>query len=154
MNIPTVDYSKLPYFGFDFDDFTSSSDMNNKLFCTFVAKSFIQQTIQQIQDSYYILYDKIFILSLEEEEGYVCTYNVDLENVGTFLENTILVHRKKHTNTLYTINALNQLICELNGGYLNKNYSVNWDHYSNSILLTRENTLQILKTELYSIVNL
>ena len=25
-------------------------------------------------------------------------------------ENTILVHRKKETNTLYTINALNELI--------------------------------------------
>lgn len=154
MNTHAVCYSKLPYFGFDFDNFTSFSDMNNKLFCTFVSESFIDQTLHLIQNSYPILYDKIFVLSLQDNEGYVCTYNVDLEKVETFLENTILVHRKKNSNTLYTINALNQLICELNGGYLNKNYSVNWDHYSNSILLTRENALQIIKTEIYSIINL
>jgi hypothetical protein len=143
-----------PFLGFDFEEFTQHSDMNNKLFCTFVTEAEIKQTVQQIQDSYIVLYDKIFILSLQDGEGYVCTYNVDLGNVGTFLENTILVHRKKHTNTLYTINALNQLICELNGGYLNKQYNVNWEDYSNSILLTRENALQVLKTELYNIIKL
>jgi hypothetical protein len=30
-------------------------------------------------------------------------------NVSEIPENTILVHRKKETNTLYTINALNEL---------------------------------------------
>lgn len=152
MDTQTIDYNTLPYFGFDFEEFTVSSDMNNKLFCTFVTEPLIEQTVQLIQDSYQILYDKIFILSLQDGEGYVCTYNVDLGNVGGFLENTILVHRKKHTNTLYTINALNELICELNGGYLNKSYDINWNDYSNSILLTREDNLQILKTELYNIV--
>jgi hypothetical protein len=44
------------------------------------------------------------------------TYNVDLGNTkGEFaIGNTILVHRKKQTNTLYTINALNELIKSLN----------------------------------------
>lgn len=152
MDVNKISSSSSPFSGFDFEDFSASPDMNNKLFCTFVTESLIDHTVQQIQDSYRILYDKIFILSLQGGEGYVCTYNVDLGNVGAFLENTILVHRKKHTNTLYTINALNQLIYELNGGYLNKNYNVNWEDYSNSILLTREDTLQVLKTELYRII--
>lgn len=152
MDVNTLSSSSSPFSGFDFEDFTAFSDMNNKLFCTFVTEPLIDDTVQQIQDSYRILYDKVFVLSLQGGEGYVCTYNVDLGNVGAFLENTILVHRKKHTNTLYTINALNQLIYELNGGYLNKSYNVNWEDYSNSILLTREDTLQILKTELYRIV--
>lgn len=154
MDVNKLSSNSSPFSGFDFEDFSASSDMNNKLFCTFVTEPLIEQTVQQIQDSYRILYDKIFILSLQDGEGFVCTYNVDLGNVGTFLENTILVHRKKHTNTLYTINALNQLICGLNGGYLNKSYDVHWEDYSNSILLTREDTLQVLKTELYNIIKL
>ena len=67
-------------------------------------------------------------------------------------ENTILVHRKKQTNTLYTINALNELIKNLNNGYLDKRFMVNWDDYRNSVLLTKEHKLQILKTKLYDIV--
>jgi hypothetical protein len=39
--------------------------------------------------------------------------------------NTILVHRKKETNTLYTINALNELIKKLNGGVVDIAYKVN-----------------------------
>lgn len=154
MDNQLTDYTTQPYFGFSFDQFSLSSDMNNKLFCTFVTEPFIDSTIQTIQSSYSILYDKIFILSLEGEDGFVCTYNVDLANVGEFLENTILVHRKKHTNTLYTINALNQLIRDLNGGFLNRKYDIMWEDYSNSILLTREDSLKILKTELYKIINI
>ena len=36
----------------------------------------------------------------------MCYYNVDQGNVHTIPDNTILVHRKKESNTLYTINAL------------------------------------------------
>jgi hypothetical protein len=36
----------------------------------------------------------------------------------SILENTILLHRKKESNTLYTINALNDLICSLNEGQI------------------------------------
>ena len=63
MDTQTIDYNTLPYFGFDFEEFTVSSDMNNKLFCTFVTEPLIEQTVQLIQDSYQILYDKIFINS-------------------------------------------------------------------------------------------
>jgi hypothetical protein len=36
--------------------------------------------------------------------------------LNTILPQTILLHRKKESNTLYTINALNDLIKELNEG--------------------------------------
>lgn len=152
MDKHTNSYQNLPYFGFDFDEQTFSGDMSNKLFCTFVTEPQIEETVQQIKQSYQIIYNKIFVLSLQDDEGFICTYNVDLHNVGDFIENTILVHRKKHSNTLYTINALNQLIRSLNEGRLNKNFTVDWDDYRNSILLTRDDELQILKTELFSII--
>jgi hypothetical protein len=46
------------------------------------------------------------------------------------MANTILLHRKKETNSLYTINALNTLIKSLNNGFLDKNYMVDWNQLS------------------------
>ena len=43
------------------------------------------------------------------------TYNIDTAfQPDTPLENTILIHRKKESNSLYTINALNELVKEEN----------------------------------------
>ena len=85
---------------------------------------------------------------------YVITYNVDQGNVNTIPENTILVHRKKETNTLYTINALNELIKKLNDGVVDMSYRVNWLHYRNSILLTQHNELKQLNTKVFKIIEL
>jgi|TARA_B110000908_G_scaffold152212_1_gene187654 hypothetical protein len=84
----------------------------------------------------------------------MCTYNVDFGNVGEFLENTILVHRKKETNTLYTINALNTLIKSLNDGRLDTTYRVNWQDYRNSILLTKGPELRQVSTKLHKIIEI
>ena len=65
------------------------------------------------------------------------TYNVDMNNSSSesMVDNTILVHRKKQTNTLYTINALNELIKSLNNGVLDKTFAIDWENYKNCILL-------------------
>ena len=49
------------------------------------------------------------------------------------IPDTISLHRKKNTNTLYTINALNDLIRELNAGKLDKTYPIKWENYKNSL---------------------
>ena len=69
------------------------------------------------------------------------------------MANTILLHRKKESNTLYTINALNTLIKDLNGGILDKNYMVNWNDYKNSILLTDGPNLRKLDTAIHKIID-
>ena len=69
------------------------------------------------------------------------------------LDSTILVHRKKEFNTLYTINALNELIKLLNNGFIDKNYKIPWNEYKNSILLTQNHNINIIKTEIYKIIN-
>ena len=71
---------------------------------------------------------------------------------GNLPENTIMVHRKKETNTLYTINALNELIKKLNGGVVDTSYRVNWLHYKNSKLLTQNNELNQLNTKIHQIL--
>ena len=94
------------------------------------------------------------MLYSKSQDEYICTYNVDFGNVGTFLDNTILVHRKKESNTLYTINALNTLIKELNGGVLDTTYRINWPDYRNCILLTKGPELKRVNTKLYKIIEL
>jgi hypothetical protein len=82
------------------------------------------------------------------------TYNVEQNNVEGIPQNTILVHRKKESNTLYTINALNDLIKKLNGGVVDPSYRINWVHYKNCILLTNQGDLKQLNTKVYKIIEL
>ena len=128
-------------------------DLANKLFCTFTTKEELDSTVDTIKDQYDILFNKIFVLFVESTNEYVCTYNVDSFNMSnTILDNTILLHRKKDSNTLYTINALNDLIKELNGGILDMKYKVNWSEYRNCILLTTGGELKRLDTKVYDIL--
>ena len=91
---------------------------------------------------------------IKSNNEYVCTYNIDQVNAADLPSNTILVHRKKDTNTLYTINALNELIKKLNGGVVDTKFPINWQHYKNAILLTQNNELKQLNTKIYKIVEL
>lgn len=145
---------KTNRFDYDYDEISIYQDMSNKLFCTFATEEGLQSTLDSIQERYKIIYNKIFVLYSKSQDEYICTYNVDFGNIGTFLENTILVHRKKESNTLYTINALNTLIKELNDGVLDKNYKVNWPDYRNCILLTKGPELKRINTKLFNIVEL
>lgn len=131
-------------------------ELANKLFATFSKKEDIEETIDTITGRYTILYNKIFILESKDSDELICTYNIDPGNLSmtTVLPNTILVHRKKESNSLYTINALNTLIKTLNNGYADPNYRVNWNDYRNTILLTNGPDLRKLETTIYKIVNL
>tara|TARA_Y100001972_G_scaffold86492_1_gene105859 strand:- start:27 stop:482 length:456 start_codon:yes stop_codon:yes gene_type:complete len=139
---------------YDLDEVYYNDDMSNKLFCTFSTEDTLDDVLTSIKQKYRIVYNKIFVLYSKSQDEYICTYNVDFGNVSTFLENTILVHRKKETNTLYTINALNTLIKELNGGVLDTSYRVNWSDFKNCILLTKGPELKRVNTKLYKIIEL
>ena len=129
--------------------------MNNRLYCTFVPEEDIEKTTVKIKSSYTILFNKIFVLESLDGEKIMLTYNVDMGNaIKEFsIKNTILVHRKKQTNTLYTINALNELIKSLNNGYLDKSYSVNWNDYKNCILLIQADGYKRIDTKIREIIN-
>jgi len=124
------------YNRYDYDKINSEIDVNNKLFCTFVTLEELEDRLKSITTEYEIKYSKLFVLSVEDSEEYVITYNVENANVSAIPHNTILVHRKKHTNTLYTINALNELIKKLNGGVVDTKFPIEWNHYRNTIMLT------------------
>ena len=144
--------NNITSFEYDFDRPFNFDDMNNKLFCTFTTEEELENTIQSIKDKYSIVFNKIFVLFSKSQDEYMCTYNVEDANVSTFLDNTILVHRKKESNTLYTINALNELIKELNEGALDTSFKVDWNDYRNCILLTKGAELKRINTKLHEIV--
>ena len=130
----------------------NAGDLNNKLFCTFTDLDGLDALIEDIQSKYTIIYNKMFVLEIVGKDEYVVTYNVDQGNVQTIPENTILVHRKKESNTLYTINALNELIKKLNGGVVDTSYKVDWQHYRNCVLLKQHNDLNQLNTKIHKII--
>jgi hypothetical protein len=140
----------------DFEQFTTLNlnDLNNKLFCTFTTLEDMEGLIENITSQYNIMYNKIFVLHIKSNNEYVCTYNIDQGNVKELPSNTILVHRKKESNTLYTINALNELIKKLNGGVVDTKFPIEWQHYRNTILLTQHDELKQLRTRIFKIIEL
>jgi len=133
----------------------TQDQLKNKLFCTFSAKDKLENTLTTIQSEYTIMYGKIFVLESPDSDEYLCTYNIEVDNGGTrVLPNTILLHRKKESNTLYTINSLNLLIKSLNEGVLDTSFRIDWLNYKNTILLTQGEDLKKLSTKIYKIVNL
>jgi hypothetical protein len=145
-NIYTVNY--------DFENPLNIGDLNNKLFCTFTSIDGIDGLVENLSSQYSIMYNKMFVLHIKSNNEYVVTYNVDQGNVNNIPDNTILVHRKKETNTLYTINALNELIKSLNGGVVDTKFPINWQHYRNCVLLTQHNELKQLNTKIHKIIEL
>lgn len=142
------------YGGYDFEHSKQSLDLNNKLFCTFTTLDELDNLVADLTSRYTIMYNKMFVLQVKSNNEYVVTYNVEQGNVSSIPENTILVHRKKDSNTLYTINALNELIKSLNGGVVDPRFRIDWQHYRNTILLTQQNELKELKTKIHTIIEL
>jgi len=141
------------YHQYDFESIDVTS-MNNRLFCTFTSLDDLDILLSSLSKKYDILYSKMFVLHVKSNNEYAVTYNVDQGNINDIPENTILVHRKKETNSLYTINALNQLIKSLNKGVVDTKFPINWQHYKNCILLTQHNELKQLNTKIFRIVEL
>lgn len=139
---------------YDFDTYIDTNMLNNKLFATFTGLDSLDELIVSLSSTYTIMYNKMFILYVKSTDEYVVTYNVEQTNVSGIPVNTILVHRKKESNTLYTINALNDLIKKLNSGVVDPTFRVDWQHYKNCILLTNHNELKQLNTKVHKIIDL
>ena len=126
--------------------------MNNKLYCTFLQDEGVNEVVERILEEHDILFNKIFVLVALDDDKTMLTYNIDGPVYNLQLPNTILVHRKKQTNTLYTINALNEVIRYLNEGVLDTTYQVDWTRFRNSLLLTRPGGFKKVRTRLKTII--
>ena len=113
--------------------------MKTQLLCTFAHKSDLNIVTDYIQSNYVIPEQRIFIFyNADDSDMLYCTYNVSHTINRT--SNTISIHRKKETNTLYTVNALNEVIRTVNNGVLDKTFQVDWLYYQNSFILTDSET--------------
>ena len=84
----------------------------------------------------------------------MCTYNIDASGRVEIFPETISLHRKKQTNTLYTINALNETIKLCNNGVLDTNFQVDWENYRNCIMVTNEDGLRRIDTSVKEIIHI
>ena len=130
--------------------------MKTQLLATFCKRNRLYETIDLIIACNDIVFDKVYVFQNENDyHQLICTYNV--EATDDYIESsvdTISIHRKKQSNSLYTINALNTLIKELNEGVLDTSYRVNWLDFRNCILLTKGPELKRVNTKLYKIIEL
>lgn len=127
--------------------------MKLNLLCTFIQKSDLDIAIDWIKDHYTLKNNSIFVFENEDRPSQLyCTFNV--HGKYDLIKNTILLHRKSDTNTLYTINAINQLIKRINNGILDTSYQIEWENYSDSIILTQNDNVVIYPISLNKIVHI
>jgi hypothetical protein len=62
-----------------------------------------------------------------------------MQKIMDIVEKIQYLYTKKETNTLYTVNALNEVIKDLNNGILDKTMIIPWEAFENSFILTEEN---------------
>ena len=131
--------------------------IKTQLLCTFTSKNELEDIVQQIQDSYDIAFSKIYVLQNENDVNeLICTYNVNFQTSIDYnaVQSTISIHRKKHTNTLYTINALNEVISNLNNGVVDSKFMVPWENFKNTLLVTNTEGLNRINTRIYKIIKI
>lgn len=127
---------------------------NTQLLCTFTYQSKVSKTVDKVFENYTLSQERIFVLqNMREPEKVFLTYNIEKDNYDQYLDKTISIHRKKKTNTLYTINALNQLIIYLNDGILDKTFPIPWENYQNSLLVTDNGEFEKIDTKLENIID-
>lgn len=115
--------------------------MKPQLLCTFTTLQELPSCIAKIHKTYQV--DSVSNMKcyqyVESANNVICVYNTST-NTGR-MSDTITINRKKETETLYSINALNTLICELNNGVLDKSFRVDWSQYKNKLMLSDRNGL-------------
>ncbi len=129
--------------------------MKTQLLCTFTKRNKLNEAVDIIVSCNDILYDTIYVFANnDDEDQLICTYNVEYsEDFVENVQDTISLHRKKQSNTLYTINALNEVIRSKNNGVLDKKFMVDWNEFRNTLLLTNDTGLFKINTRIYSIID-
>ena len=131
--------------------------MKSQLLCTFTTKENLDETVKLITDVYEIIFNKVYVLQNENDVNeLICTYNVDTKNGVDYnaVKGTISLHRKKHSNTLYTINALNEVVANLNNGVVDSKFIVPWENFKNTLLITNSEGLNKISTRIFKIIKI
>lgn len=123
-----------------------------QLLCTFSNNYDFRSNLKEIKSFYNIYNERIFVFSnaIDPKELFL-TYNViNMKKDSKKFPNTILIHRKKQTNTLYSLNALNILIKEENGSF-DKTFILDWKLYSNSLVISGDVSVRIIALKIFNV---
>jgi hypothetical protein len=116
--------------------------MPNLLLATFVKSGNVRHVVDLIKNNFEVVSGKIFVLQDESDRNKkILTYNIINDELvfSEIISNTISLHRKQETNTLYTLNALNEVVKLENDGYEGAEYPVNWENWRNCLVVTQKN---------------
>ena len=130
--------------------------MNTQLLCLFTTKEELNIAQEFVLKNYTLTNPNVFVLEskLNAEEVFI-TFNVEKGSAPISSEwKTILVHRKKQSNTIYTINALNEVVKSKTGGMLDNSYMIDWEEFQNCILTTSNMGYKKIPTKVYKTINL
>ena len=127
---------------------------NRQLLCTFSTTNDFKKTTDDVLKFYEVYNKRVFAFcNTKNPKEIFLTYNVlNMHRDAPKFPNTILIHRKKQTNTLYTLNAMNRLIEEEHGS-LDKTYVVNWKFYENSLIITGDISVRIIPLKIFSVAD-
>ena len=125
---------------------------NRQLLCTFSNVKDFKSTVNEIKSFYEVYSNRVFVFSnVNNPKEIYLTYNVlNMKKDVPKFPNTILIHRKKQTNTLYSLNALNTLIKEEHG-CLNKSFILDWQLYENSLVISGEISVRIIPLKIFNV---
>jgi len=115
---------------------------NNLLLATFVKSGNVRYVVELIKNNFKLAGNKIFVLQDQSDRNKkILTYNVINNNVvfSDIINNTISLHRKQETNTLYTLNALNEIVKFENDGVVSSDFAVNWQNWKDCLVVTHRN---------------
>ena len=112
---------------------------NRQLLCTFSTNKKFQRDAENIKKFYEIHSNRIFAFSNMRKD------------ISKF-PSTILIHRKKEFNILYTLNSMNRLIEEENGSRDTK-YILDWKLYANSLIITGEISVRIIPLTIHDVLD-
>jgi hypothetical protein len=114
----------------------------------------IATEVQEIVDNLELTTNYIFLIkNVNDPSKKILTYNAVPQKGSSFNPRlyTMRVHRKKQTNTLYTINALNAAIAVQHEGKTGKDLKLDWSVYENCLLLTSGKELKVHPVEVMKI---
>jgi len=128
--------------------------LRTQLLCTFAHRKDLELIVDYVKKSYTVSEKRMFVFTdADNKSDIYVTYNVVPDDYGK-TPNTIMIHRKTDTNTLYTVNALNVIILKANNGILDKKFIINWPTYQNSLLLTEGSDLRHIHLNLHKRIDL
>ena len=130
--------------------------MNTQLLCLFTYKNELETSLEFIMANYTLVNPNVFVLEskLVDTELFI-TFNIEKGTAPIDSKwKTILVHRKKQSNTIYTINALNEVVKSKTGGMLDNSYMIDWEEFRNCILTTSNLGYKKIPTKVFKTLHI